>query len=145
MQISKIDIGPGLSIRAIQFLDVTTKAIRVRTNAVYAPSFEAIESFFKKIDRDADRGVNGIPGITAEAAAFEKKSHDLLFDTSYSTLNESIRMSRAKAILAFAEIPMKELVKAVLVKDDGLDKDIVEERAASVKDILIRAKGKISG
>lgn len=112
---------------------------------MYTPSFEAIESFFKKIGQDAVNGVNGIPGITADTAAFEKKSDELLFDTSYSTLNESIRMLRAKAILAFAKIPMKEVVKSVLEKDDGLEKNITEERAASVKAVLSQAKSKISG
>lgn len=136
---------PGLSNRVLQFLDVTTKAIRVRTNAVYAPSFEAIESFFKKIDKDAVSGVNGSPaGITADTALFEKKAYELLFDTSYSTLNESIRMLRAKAILSFTEIPMKDVVKSVLEKDNGLEKDITEERAASVKAVLSQAKNKMS-
>ncbi|TLD39235.1 Tryptophan-tRNA ligase [Venturia nashicola] len=141
---SKSD-GKGLNTRVFQFLDVTTKAIRVRTNAVYTPSFEVIELFFKKIDEDAVNGINGILGIKADAATFEKKAHELLFDTSYSTLNESIRMLRAKAILAFAEIPIKEVVKSVLDKDDGLEKDITEERAASVKTVLSQAKKKIGG
>lgn len=129
----------------IQFLDITTKAIRVRTNTVYAPSFEAIELFFRKIYQEAVSGVNGTPGIAADAAVFENKAYELLFDTSYSTLNESIRMLRAKSILAFAEIPIKDVVKSVLEKENGLDKDIAEERAASVKSVLSLAKKKISG
>lgn len=112
---------------------------------MYTPSFKAIESFFKKIDKDAINGVDGTSGIAADTASFEKKAHALLFDTNYSTLNEAIRMLRAKAILAFAGIPLKGVVKSVLEKDDGLDKDIAEERATAVKVILEQAKSKIRG
>jgi hypothetical protein len=52
-------------------------------------------------------------------------------------------MLRAKAIFAFAEMPLKEVVKSVLEKEDGLDKDIYEERAVAVKVILTQAKNKI--
>lgn len=141
---TRTNVRPGLNTRVVQFLDITTKAIRVRTNAVYGPSFEAIESFFKKIDQHAVSGVSHVPGIAVDSASFEKKAHELLFDTSYSTLNEAIRMSRAKAILAFAGIPMKKLVKSVLEKDDALEKDITEERAASVKAVLGQARDKSS-
>ena len=137
--------SPGLNTRTLQFLDVTSKALSVRTNAVYTPSFEAIESFFEKIDKDAINGVNGLPGITADTASFEKKAHALLFDPNYSTLNEAIRMLRAKAILAFVKIPLEEVVKSVLEKDGVLERDIAEERAMAVKSILVQAKSKIRG
>jgi hypothetical protein len=90
-------------------------------------------------------GVNDLPGITADTISFEKKARALLFDTNYSTLNEAIRMLRAKAILAFAKVPLEEVVKDVLEKDEGLDKDISEERATAVKAILVQAKSKIHG
>lgn len=135
----------GLNTRTVQILEVTTKAIRVRTNNVYASSFEAIESFFKKLDKDAVNGVNGIPGVSADTTSFATKAYALLFDTNYSTLNEAIRMLRAKAILAFAGIPLEEVVKSVLEKADGLDNDIAEERATAVKVILEQAKSKIRG
>ena len=54
-------------------------------------------------------------------------------------------MLRAKAILAFAGIPLEDVVKSVLEKDDGLDKDIAEERATAVKIVLEQAKSKIRG
>lgn len=53
-------------------------------------------------------------------------------------------MLRAKAILAFADIPLKEVVKSVFGKDGGLDHDIAEERATAVKVILTQAKNKTS-
>jgi hypothetical protein len=135
----------GLNTRTIQFLEVTTKALGVRTNSVYAPSFEAMESFFKKLDKDAVNGVNGILGVSADTNLFATKAYALLFDNSYSTLNEAIRMLRAKAILAFAGIPLEQVVKSVLEKADGLNNDIAEERATAVKVILEEAKRKFRG
>jgi hypothetical protein len=135
----------GLNTRTLHILEVTTKTLSVRTNNVYAPSFEAMESFFTKLDKGAVNGVNGVPGVSADTTSFAIKAHALLFDTHYSTLNEAIRMLRAKAILAFAGIPLEEVVKSVLEKADRLENDIAEERATAVKIILEQAKSKVRG
>jgi hypothetical protein len=135
----------GLNTRILQFLELTSKGIHVRTNNVYTPSFEAMESFFKKLNQDAVMGVSDVPGISADKTSFEKKVHALLFDPNYSTLNEAIRLLRANAILAFAGIPLEEVVQNVLKLDNGLDKDIAEERSSAVKLVLEQVKGKIRG
>jgi hypothetical protein len=138
--------------RVLGFLDLASNVNKARSNEVYTASFEAMEAFFKKIDQKVIEGVkaNGgsdsqrnAPGLDTIPDKFAEIARTLLFQANYVGLNEAIRLQRAKAVLAFANIPWKPVVRSALEHDSGLDKDIAEERAASVRQLLEEARAKI--
>jgi hypothetical protein len=85
-----------------------------------------------------------IESLETEQPQFEEKVQGLLFRVNdYAALTETVRLKRAKAILAFASLEWPKVVTIVLGKESRLQKDISGERAAVVRQILEQAKGKI--
>ncbi|KAF2842824.1 hypothetical protein M501DRAFT_31973 [Patellaria atrata CBS 101060] len=111
-------------------LEVAAKAITSSFSVIQESTFEGLKEFFERLEH-ADSNPETPDDMSINVSK-------LLFGWSNDAMAEALRIKKAKAILAFAKIPWKGIVKTVL--DEHLRNEIEGEKSTVVRKELESVK-----
>ena len=111
-------------------LTLIQKVSAVRLRGIELSIFASLESLFTKLDSTAAAKLEG-SGLEPVAELTSK----LFFQYDANAYMQSVRLARAKALVAFGSVQSAALVGAV-IKPDVLNAEITKEPEQTVKDTL---------
>lgn len=97
--------------------------------------FTSLEALFSKLDSEAAQTLEG-----RDMKPLAEPLQKLLFQHDVNAYMESIRLQRAKALLALSTTPLTTLVREV-ISADAVAAEIAKEPASVVQDVLRKVPG----
>jgi hypothetical protein len=119
-------------------LNLVSKTMPVRSRGVELSTFTVLEALFRKLD-----SVSALKAEGHDTQPQSELTHKLLFQHDANAYMESIRLQRAKALLALSKIPWLAFVRIVL-KPDVVVAEISKAPSSAVQDILRRVNKRLA-
>jgi hypothetical protein len=127
---SFVPASEELDKRLATVLQLTLRAFAVRLRGIELAIFTSLESLFGKLKASAGSKLDGNE-ITSLADPINK----LFFQYDANGYMESVRLQRAKALLALSQVPNKALVEKA-ISMDTVSGEIAKDPSAAIKELL---------